>query len=823
MNRLPHLISTITKGTLLAVAVLCARGCDPRDARVEAEIALADGDYRRAQILLREAIDTATDDADRGQILCSLGLAQMRLESLAEAELSIVDGIATARRADRPDGEARCRRYLAEVHERREHFELARRQLALARAHYERHGPQRDLVTTQIFEAGVAYRQQDFAGALSGFLGAKAEARRLDAALLGALADEGVAVIFDRVGERANAIALYRRASAVYRSLGHRYNLATCLANLAVAYLASGAPESAFALLPELRSLAEEIGNVELGCNNDLIEAEAHLAEGRPAEAIAPAERVVDRVASYGTRNTGYALLFLGLAQFGIGALDAADSALDRARALPARERDLEPLLDILDGRISERRGDLDRAITAYARAVERLETDRVLLDVETGRDFLTRQRIVAYSRLIELHVGADRTFDAARISAMAKGRSTVDRLLPIAEADIDEPGDRVEQRILNRVALADAEAGWTLPNDFDVGLSAARLDPGLAVVDYFIVDDGLVIIWIDRDGAFTRRVDIDSEWLRKTARGAFDALANRDPSAASLLQALSGVLLTPIADALNERQPSYLGIVPHGELHDIPFEALPWAGGVLIDTWPVFSLPSLALLPILIDDRREPERIRFVGVADAKGDLPAARARAVALARRDNSASLIGLQARESRFREQLVGADRVHIAVHGHPPTMRRTAWLELLPDPQHDGHLYADEIAAMPIDAHLVVVSACHSSADRATPGDERLGALDVAFLRAGARAVVGSRWPLDDATASAFAEHFYAQLDAGATRLDAFAEAQRSVRHGELTDCVGTTRVRGIQPRRSEATRDCTDPFYWAALSFTGAYR
>jgi CHAT domain-containing protein len=104
------------------------------------------------------------------------------------------------------------------------------------------------------------------------------------------------------------------------------------------------------------------------------------------------------------------------------------------------------------------------------------------------------------------------------------------------------------------------------------------------------------------------------------------------------------------------------------------------------------------------------------------------------------------------------------LHIAAHAvmNPWRPRHSA---LLLAPSADGNPWweAAAIARTPMDVELVVLSACRS-ARRGAPWRGGFGGLADAFLRAGAKAVVGSLWSVEDAETRAVMREFYRRLPA-----------------------------------------------------------
>ena len=103
-------------------------------------------------------------------------------------------------------------------------------------------------------------------------------------------------------------------------------------------------------------------------------------------------------------------------------------------------------------------------------------------------------------------------------------------------------------------------------------------------------------------------------------------------------------------------------------------------------------------------------------------------------------------------------------HLAVHAIANEARPDrAALVLLSDPINgeDGFLQASEVVQLPLNADLVVLSACDTAVGP-VQGEEGVETLSRAFLLAGARTVVSTLWSIDDDTTLYLMKSFYAQL-------------------------------------------------------------
>ncbi|HEV2715764.1 MAG TPA: CHAT domain-containing protein, partial [Terriglobales bacterium] len=123
-----------------------------------------------------------------------------------------------------------------------------------------------------------------------------------------------------------------------------------------------------------------------------------------------------------------------------------------------------------------------------------------------------------------------------------------------------------------------------------------------------------------------------------------------------------------------------------------------------------------------------------------------------------------------------------------------------LVLLSDPAHDedGLLQASEIVQLPLNADLVVLSACDTAVGP-LEGQEGISTLSRAFLLAGARSVVSTLWSVQDETTLYLMKTFYSELARDKPVPDALAAAKRA-----MLKTFGT-----------EAA-----PYYWAGFTVEG---
>jgi CHAT domain-containing protein len=129
-----------------------------------------------------------------------------------------------------------------------------------------------------------------------------------------------------------------------------------------------------------------------------------------------------------------------------------------------------------------------------------------------------------------------------------------------------------------------------------------------------------------------------------------------------------------------------------------------------------------------------------------------------------------LGLAATETALKAApLAKADVIAFATHGllsgDLEGLAEPALVLSPPDTAtagDDGLLTASEIAALPLDADWVVLSACNTAGSDGQPDAEGLSGLARAFLFAGARSIMVSHWPVRDDAAARLTTDTFAAL-------------------------------------------------------------
>ena len=165
---------------------------------------------------------------------------------------------------------------------------------------------------------------------------------------------------------------------------------------------------------------------------------------------------------------------------------------------------------------------------------------------------------------------------------------------------------------------------------------------------------------------------------------------------------------------------------------------------------------------------------------------------------------------ATEEAFRlEPLSEFDVVHLATHGlvrqELPGLREPS-LVFTPDPQgdafNDGLLTASQIAALPLRARLVVLSACNSARYAPSIIDSGIQGLATSFAIAGVPSMIAALWPIESSL----------------TR-DLIVDVFRTARGGNvaIADALAMAVRRHLD---GPAPRPLLHPRFWAALVVLG---
>ena len=526
-----------------------------------------------------------------------------------------------------------------------------------------------------------------------------------------------------------------------------------------------------------------------------------------------------------------------------------------------------QPLCDAAE--VYEARGERQRALDSYDRAIAELEARRASLSRDELKVALASDKGAQYLYFLAARA-AVRAGDAARGFAYAergKARALLDLmgatrllestgspgplgawreaamqlrlhqgLLAQARAQHSPEADRIQslqtQGAVDETRLQAAEQALAQANPrlheaisrsatpLDADAVGRLLPPDSILIEYFFLGEDL-LIWVIAPG-----VPPEARWQARVG----DAL-NRDILAlhracerrrpcADLAEGLAQVLLAPFAARI--RASNQLLIVPHGAAHVLPFQALPFDGAPLGLQRTLSYLPSASVLQWRPtgDPSPPPERILVVG--NPTLDLPAAREEAIVIAALfADPALLLEDQASEAAVRARIADAPLVHLATHG---ILDAESPLNSAVALAGGEALSVYELMLLRLQARLVVLSACSTAQGETTGGDDVLG-LTRGLLAAGAQAALVSLWPVEDRSTALMMGEFYRRLKGGATPAEALREAQQFL-YGLAQDPANRAAdaerrvVFGQERRQGPVDPSYSHPYYWAPFVLVG---
>lgn len=371
-----------------------------------------------------------------------------------------------------------------------------------------------------------------------------------------------------------------------------------------------------------------------------------------------------------------------------------------------------------------------------------------------------------------------------------------------------------------------------------------ASLDDDEALLAPVVSDEGCLLWVITRGSAYATPVPLSRLGLSvlvNRIRDTLDTASASGPPAfdADAAKTIYAALVTPAEATGALARASHIVIVPDGALQRLPPHLLQSEDGEwLVRRYATTIAPSMASFASSRQAARRPSSapLALLGIgnpalsgyaadgAASRGipsslrdglsslsPLPDTETELRALAEvlgKDGSSLLLGVDATEQRLANADPGQYRIlafatHAVMAGEVPGLSEPAVI-LTPDGADspmEGLLTASDVAAMELDADLILLSACNTAAPEAGPYSEGLSGLARAFLQAGARRILVSHWAVNSVAA--------------ARLTTAFIVARQEDPSGRPAASLRTSILRNM---RAEEMRH---PAYWAPFVLVGS--
>ena len=693
-----------------------------------AAVRAATGQLQGAVHDLRTAARRADSAGAPTPVRAGIALARAdlaaQLNDLAEAERLYAQAASLFRRAEARDGEAEAKQGQGVLALAQGNYSKASAALDAAHRAQVALGSQRAAAVTRISLAELARARGDTAGARHQLVRVAADFGRLGDPIGHAATLGRLGALDADAGRPAAAEVSYRAGLGLLRDRVAPDIAWELRTGLGLARKAQGATAEA------VRELRLAVAEVE-----------------RTSRSLALPERRSGFLA-----DKGEAYLQLALAELELGRPGAAFEVSERLRA-----REMHELMA---------RGRVAAADTAA--------------DLVGREQDLRRQIGELTRRLAGPLVGGEslRGPDVGRV-----GSATREALLGAQEAYAALLLEIRERAPAHAAVVAAEITGWRA--------ASARLGSDEALIEYLLSDSMSVAFVIVRDtmamvdlSTHRRELARLTEFVRGTLepRGSvrMDSLW-RGP-----LRRLHRHLVAPIEETGLLAGKARLVLVPHGELHFLPFAALQDdTGRFLIERYEISVTPSASVWVALGDRRRDRPGTGVLAMAPRPDALPASRREVAAIGRQlgRETQVLTAEAATEAVFRRDAPSRRMLHLATYGVLNQQNPLfSFVELAPGGGHDGRLEVHEVFGLRLTADLVVLSACQTGLGSGTRADVPVGddwvGLTRAFLHAGASQVMATLWPVEDWATAGLMERFYREFGAGVEPRRALAAAQRA---------------------------------------------
>jgi CHAT domain-containing protein/predicted negative regulator of RcsB-dependent stress response len=551
---------------------------------------------------------------------------------------------------------------------------------------------------------------------------------------------------YSRLGMFERAVDAQRRALALQAKYPRSADYEQALGQLGNTYLLQQDFKNGASYVQRALQVARDAGITEdaaLWAGNL---AQAHIESGQWAEAERYNEEAKHLRASTRGGDTAYYALNSAYIAKGRRQLDVAEHLLQSLAAGTAPPGVMWNAQAGL-GDVARAQGDSSRAAHHYQAALDIIEQTRSEL-------FKTDYKLSYLTQLISFYQGY--------VEALLR-QGLTERALEVA----DSSRGRV---------LAARQGGKAPPR---VGVSSFRTlsrQTGSVFLSYWLAP-AKSYVWVIADSGIRCLELPPEEQIRNLVRAHQSAIANVLADSLNAPQGAGSQLYQMLVAPAIAGLPAgtRFVIVPDGALHAVNFETLPVDGPkrhYWIEDAEIQIAPSLASMTTTKPVSTAARSLLLIGnPTPHTPEYPAlgyAGAEMTDIARHFETANVTsydGVKASPAIYRaarpEQF---SFIHFTAHATANFESPLDSAVILSGPDQGYKLYARDVAARPLTAELVTVSACRSAGERAYSGEGLVG-FSWAFLRAGARRVVAGLWDVDDRSTAELMDRMYGALAAG----------------------------------------------------------
>lgn len=344
----------------------------------------------------------------------------------------------------------------------------------------------------------------------------------------------------------------------------------------------------------------------------------------------------------------------------------------------------------------------------------------------------------------------------------------------------------------------------WTV-NPLSMKEVQSQLSSDTALLQTMVTENTLYLFLLTADDITLETREISQSKLSEKIQAFVTLLKDPKKDPQILAKELYQWLLAPFESELKAY--SRLGVIPSRELNRIPFGALMNSEGrYLIQDKAVFHLSNASLLSALKNSPHQTEKVLALGNADKSLShsqkeveqiaklIPGSKAYVT----EEATEALVKSAPTDARHKDMNV----LHLATHGivnlSDPNASYLVLAEVKQQQQReDGRLTLREIYDLNWPYQMVFLSACDTGVGKEM--GQEVDSLSNAFMAGGAKSIVSSLWPVDDAATGQLGTSFYQALKEGKSKAEAMQQAQLKVMETHK------------------------HPFYWAPFFLTGDWK
>ena len=358
----------------------------------------------------------------------------------------------------------------------------------------------------------------------------------------------------------------------------------------------------------------------------------------------------------------------------------------------------------------------------------------------------------------------------------------------------------------------------------------------GTVLLHAVVLDDHVRLILTAPDVQLSQRVEVDATTLRAEVLTLREHLRDPRSNAVPPARAVYDRLLRPIEGLLAQAGATRLLVYLDGVLRYVPIAALHDGEGFVAERWATAVYTAAAEADLSRPPVAAPTAVAFGATRGATVDqtvfapLPSVGAELEAIVKTSPD-DLDGVVTGEL-FLDEAFTYDSLDQALQRGSPWVHLASHFRLHPGTDADSFLVLGDGSTLTVrqirrgeleltGVDLLVLSACDTAVGPRADGVELEG-LAVVAQNAGARAVLASLWPVDDASTAHWMARFYGELQKdGIGHAEALQATQLAFLRGDAGS--GSSVSRGIAVSGAGGATGWQHPYYWAPFVVLGAGR